>query len=65
MIKRLRSIFNQFQKKRRQNDREAIPVKSRIESFPEFFFKKSISAQTLATGTEWHININSDIGTTL
>ena len=36
MIERLRSIFNQFQKKSRENGREAIPVKSRIESFPEF-----------------------------
>lgn len=47
MIERLQSIFNQFQKKRRENDREAMPVKSRTESFPECFKKTASQLKRL------------------
>lgn len=57
-------MFNQFQKKTTENVREAILDKNRIENFPEFK-KHDFSDQMFPTKTEWHININSNLGTTL
>lgn len=52
------------EEKNRENGKEAILDKNRIENFPEFK-KHNFSYPIFPTGTEWHININSDLGTTL
>lgn len=52
------------EEKNRENVREGILDKNRIENFPEFK-KHDFSDQMFPTKTEWHININSDLGTAL